>query len=465
LVGDTFQATGFKPQRGNENFIMSKRKKVIVNCSLIFVAITPIVLYAYEYGPDPGYSGAPGDNATACEASGCHVGKLNPTNGSVKIVASGGTTYVPGQMQTIMVTVTDATEKRYGFEFSPRVDSNPKVMGAGTLKSADALTDVIDCKLAGYTPFAGSCPAGNTLQWITHNLTGYTASNSTPGSYTYKFNWTPPATNVGTITLYSAGNAVTGALVTTGANTYTTKLTLSPSTGGSPTPTVTAVVNGASSGSSIATGSWVSIYGSNLATDSRLWNPSTEIINGIFPTSLDGTSVTINNKMATVEYISPGQVNIQPPDDTAVGPVPVVVTTAAGASSTFMATYAQIAPGLFPGAAAPYIVAQHADNSYVTPASPAQPGEVIILWGTGFGPASPAVPAGKVFNGANPLANTATATIGGQSAPIDFAGVVGAGLVQINVHVPNISNGDAPVVVTVGGASTQSTSNMIPVHN
>jgi uncharacterized protein (TIGR03437 family) len=428
------------------------------------MAITPIVLYAYEYGPDPGYSGAPGDNPTACEASGCHVGKLNPTTGNVKIVASGGTTYVPGQMQTIMVTITDATEKRYGFELTPRVDSNPKVMGAGTLKSADALTDVIDCKIAGYNPFAGSCPSGNTLQWITHNQAGYNASNATPGSYTYKVNWTPPATNIGTVTLYVAGNAVTGALVPTGANTYTNKLTLSPSTGGSPTPAVTAVVNGASSGSSIATGSWVSIYGSNLATNSRLWDTSTEIVNGKFPTSLDGTSVTINNKPASVEYISPGQVNIQPPDDTASGPVPVVITTAAGVSSTFMATYAQFAPGLFPGTA-PYVVAQHADNSYVTSASPAKPGEVIILWGTGFGPANPAVLAGQVFNGANPLANTATATIGGQSAPVDFAGVVGAGLVQINVHVPNIGNGDAAVVLTVGGVSTQTTANMIPVHN
>jgi len=58
--------------------------------------------------------------------------------------------------------------------------------------------------------------------------------------------------------------------------------------------------------------------------------------------------------------------------------------------------YATFAPGLFP-AAAPYIVAQHADNSYVTGAAPAKPGEVIILWGTGFGPANPAVPAGQVF--------------------------------------------------------------------
>jgi uncharacterized protein (TIGR03437 family) len=166
-----------------------------------------------------------------------------------------------------------------------------------------------------------------------------------------------------------------------------------------------------------------------------------------------------------VEFISPSQVNIQPPDDSAVGPVQVVVTTAAGASNSFTVNYATFAPGLFP-ATAPYIVAQHADSSYVSAAAPAAPGEVITLWGTGFGPASIPVPAGQVFSGASQLANSVTVTIGGQPAPVDFAGVVGAGLVQINVRLPpSINNGDAGVVATVGGVTTQTSANMISVHN
>jgi uncharacterized protein (TIGR03437 family) len=79
----------------------------------------------------------------------------------------------------------------------------------------------------------------------------------------------------------------------------------------------------------------VSIFGSNLASagDARLWNSSTEIVNGKFPLSLDNTSVTVNGKSAAVEYIQPSQVNIQAPDDTAVGPVQVVVTTPSGSST------------------------------------------------------------------------------------------------------------------------------------
>jgi len=234
-------------------------------------------------------------------------------------------------------------------------------------------------------------------------------------------------------------------------------------------PTITGIVNDASftAGGPISTGSWVAIFGTGLAPagDSRKWNEATEIVNGKLPVNLDGTSVTVNGKPAAVEYIQPSQVNIQPPDDTALGPVQVIVNTAAGATDAFMVNYATFAPGLFP-AAAPYIVAQHADNSYVTTAAPAKPGEVIILWGTGFGPANPAVPAGQVFSGANRLANNVTVMIGGQPAAVDFAGVVGAGLVQINVHVPSsIGNGDAGVVASVGGVSTQTSANMIPIHN
>lgn len=450
--------------------MMSRRKKIIINSSLLILAIAPVVLYAYEYGPDPGYSTAPGDNKNGCidPANGCHTGVLNSGKGSVKIVASGGTTYVPGQTQNISVTIADPTEHAYGFELSARVDSNPTNTEAGLLiPGTDGLTQAI-CADSSLATATGCKVQGITLEWIEHNLAGYTASKKGSGSYTYNFTWTPPATNVGTVTLYAAGNAVTGQLVVTGTETYSTKLQLSPATANPSVPTVTAVSSDASFTSPISTGSWVAIFGSNLAPpgDSRQWNTSTEIVNGKLPANLDGTIVTVNGKPATVEFISPGQVNIQPPDDTAVGPVPVVVsTTAGGASATFMATYAKFAPGLFP-ATAPYVVAQHADNSYVSTASPAKPGEVIILWGTGFGPANPAVPSGQVFTGANPLANTVTATIGGQPASVQFSGVVGAGLVQINVQVPaSINNGDAPLVLSVGGVSTQSTNNMITIHD
>ena len=443
---------------------MPRQKKLFIIFSLALAAIAPIVLYAIV--PGPGYSGAPGDSSTGCTTSGCHTGTPNSGSGSIRIAASGGTTYVPGQTQQISVTITDSTEKKYGFQLSARVDSDPKTTGAGLLIPDSAGYSEVQCKNGSKAPATG-CTASNggTLEWINHTVPGYNASGSTPGSYTYTFTWTAPAAGAGTVTLYAAGEAVTGADVVTGTETYLTSLQLSPGL----TPAVTALASdaGFAAGAPISSGSWVAIFGANLAPagDSRGWNPSTEIVNGQLPASLDGTSVTVAGKPAVVGFISPGQVNIMPPDNIGAGLVPVVVTTTAGGpSSTFMATVDQFSPGLFP-ATAPYVVAQHADNSYVSAASPAQPGEVIVLWGTGFGPADPPVPVGQVFSGANPLAGTVTATIGNQPAAIQFAGIVGAGLVQINVQVPaGIGDGDAPVVLSVGGVSTQVTGNMIAIH-
>lgn len=73
----------------------------------------------------------------------------------------------------------------------------------------------------------------------------------------------------------------------------------------------------------IQPGEWISIYGTNLASVTAMWNND-------FPVSLGGTSVTINNKPAYLLFVSPGQINLQAPDDTARGTVSVVVKTSAG---------------------------------------------------------------------------------------------------------------------------------------
>ncbi len=122
--------------------------------------------------------------------------------------------------------------------------------------------------------------------------------------------------------------------------------------------------------------------------DSRTWTAATEIVNGKLPVSLDGTSVTVNGKPASVEFIQPSQVNIQPPDDTAI-------ETGAGRRNDSGRNRASHSPRITrrllrapSPAASPYVVAQRANNSYVTSAAPARAGEVIILWGTGFSPAA-----------------------------------------------------------------------------
>jgi uncharacterized protein (TIGR03437 family) len=225
-------------------------------------------------------------------------------------------------------------------------------------------------------------------------------------------------------------------------------------------PTITMVENAASYQAGFASGTWVAILGANLSSTTRLWQDS-DFVNGLLPTSLSGVSVTINGRPAYVEYISPTQINVLAPDDATVGAVQVQVTTAGVPSNSYAAQKQQLSPAmfLFPGG---YAAAQHADYSPVakpglfagTATTAAAPGEMVIIWATGFGPSSPPLPAGQTVTAPAVLANSVTFTIGGLAAPVIYAGLAGSGLYQFNVTVPSLPNGDATVLAQVGGVQT-----------
>jgi uncharacterized protein (TIGR03437 family) len=91
-------------------------------------------------------------------------------------------------------------------------------------------------------------------------------------------------------------------------------------------------------------------------------------------------------------------------------------------------------------------------------ATPAVPGEVIVLYGTGFGPTNPAVD-GLVVSSPTNLAANPVITIGSAAAIVKFAGRSAAGLDQINVTVPALPAGstgttDVPIRATAGAATT-----------
>ena len=91
------------------------------------------------------------------------------------------------------------------------------------------------------------------------------------------------------------------------------------------TPTITGVTNSASGAAGIESGSWVSIYGTGLATTTRSWQ-SSDFTGTNLPTTIDNVTVSIDGKNAAIAYVSPGQLNVQAPADSATGSVPVVVT-------------------------------------------------------------------------------------------------------------------------------------------
>jgi len=217
----------------------------------------------------------------------------------------------------------------------------------------------------------------------------------------------------------------------------------------------------------IQPGEWVSIYGTNLAGSTMTWS-------GSFPTSLGGTSVTINGKAAYLSYVSPTQINLQAPIDTAMGPVPVVVTTTGG-SSTSTVTLAQFAPsfllldskhvagiilrsngsGAYGGGT--YDILGPTGNSLGYATVAAKAGDSVELFGVGLGPTNPAVTAGQRFSGAAPTTNPVNLLINNMSVTPLFAGLSGAGLYQINLTVPaGLGTGDVSLQSSVGGVQTRS---------
>jgi uncharacterized protein (TIGR03437 family) len=246
-----------------------------------------------------------------------------------------------------------------------------------------------------------------------------------------------------------------------------------------PGPIVSSVVNGASFLPGIQENCWVTIAGSNLSTTTRTWKAHTEIINGKLPTSLDGVSVKIDGKPASMYFISPGQIDVLAPGDDNLGPVEVKVTTAKGTSNPTFTQLQMYSPAFFKfgeqgGKYITALIALAGGNvDYLGPVGlfgnkrasrPAKPGEVILLYGTGFGPTNPPVPSGMVFTGAAKITDKITVTIGGVTAKVQFAGVTGVGLYQLNVVVPPLSDGDQKVIATIGGLSSQDNS-FIAVKN
>jgi uncharacterized protein (TIGR03437 family) len=183
--------------------------------------------------------------------------------------------------------------------------------------------------------------------------------------------------------------------------------------------------------------------------------------------------VEINGKAAYLEFVSPAQINLQAPDDTASGTVSVVVTTAGG-SATSTVTLNSFSPsfclldavhpagiilrlngsGAYGGGS--YDILGPTGSSLGYPTVAAQAGDIVELFGVGFGPTTPTVPAGRPFVGAAPTKDPVSLYINNVVVQPAFVGLSSAGLYQINLTVPaGLGEGDVPIRLIVGGLQTQ----------
>ncbi|MEZ5402120.1 MAG: hypothetical protein R2729_20775 [Bryobacteraceae bacterium] len=261
-----------------------------------------------------------------------------------------------------------------------------------------------------------------------------------------------------------AWNAIPGSSVGALAVNWDVVMDYTPPETAAPSrPTIVSmagITHGATLHSGVAAGSWVTVFGDALAPVTRTWGDA-DIVNGRLPDSLDGVSVRIDNEPASVYYVSPKQINVLAPAAAADGNVQVTVTTTAGTSDAVTVAMKRIMPGFFQYPSE-YVSAVRADGALIGPANliagvttvPAQPGDSILLFGTGFGPTTPVTVADRVVTEPTPTATAVTVHIHNTDVPVDFAGLTGAGLYQINITVPDLPDGDYPVTAEVGGVRT-----------
>jgi uncharacterized protein (TIGR03437 family) len=221
--------------------------------------------------------------------------------------------------------------------------------------------------------------------------------------------------------------------------------------------------------SAVAPGSWVEIYGANLAADSRPWTGS-DFNGSTAPTSLDGTSVTIGGQKAYVDYISPTQVNVQVPSGVGTGSQQVIVTSAnvQGPAASITVNAAEpglLAPASFKIAGTQYTAALYSDGvTFVlppgaiagVPSRRAQPGDSITLYGVGFGSVTPSIAAGQIVEASNTLAAPFHLFFGQAEASVLYDGLAPneVGLYQFNVTVPAVPSSDfVPLTFTLNGVS------------
>ena len=116
---------------------------------------------------------------------------------------------------------------------------------------------------------------------------------------------------------------------------------------GSAQPSISNAISAGAFGAfkAAAPGSWIEIYGSNLAFTTRVWNAAD--FNGInAPSSLDGVQVTIGGQKGLVEYVSSGQINVQLPSTIVARTQQLTVTNPTGAKASVNLTIGPMQLGL-----------------------------------------------------------------------------------------------------------------------
>jgi uncharacterized protein (TIGR03437 family) len=445
----------------------------------LLCALLPAALLAERVAPSIRFAGAPTDGGQNCST--CHNAKSDGL-GSLSVSVSD---YTPNTQQIIKVVVQHPLAARSGFQITIRQVSD-ETKEAGTFSGADP----VQVRCDDGSQFGSPAPCNGLREFAEH----LNAPLMINGAFEYDVPWMPPGNEVGELHVYVSAVAANGDGTAGGDQVYTTVKTIA-AVGGcalNKKPTLQTALNGASFQAPFSSNAMISIFGLGFEVSGRTRTAGLgDLVNNAFPTTLGCVAVQVSGPgipqpgvLLPIAYVQPDQINAQAPQFTGTGPVMLTVIINPGKPNELRSDVGTLnaqqafAPAFFVFPNSKSIAAQFgnssaivANPSVVAGARPAKPGEIITLYGTGFGDTSPSLGPGQIATVAASLTNSVTVVIGNitlAAQDVLYAGLSPgsiSGLYQFNVRVPAAApDGDNPVTITIGGFQTQAGATIPVLH-
>ena len=369
-----------------------------------------------------------------------YLGGTADDRGTGIVVADDGSTWIVGHTLSSDFAVTeDATQRRYAG------DRQSEFYGSG---------DVFLTHLnpAGQTLLFSTYLGGQGNDWAL----GLAADNRgavyvAGGTSSLDFPTTPG--------VYQRAFGTAQSLFLPLGDVFVAKFGEAPVT--APVVSISGAANAANyESSALSPGEIIAISGTAVGPE-RLVEASASAA-GFFPTTLAETRVIIGGKPAPIIYASARQTSAIVPWDSSGASVEIVVEYQGVRSRTLTLPLVASVPGLFSANASGrgQAAALNQDLSVNSAANPADPGSIVVLYGTGEGRTVPASVDGKLTGAPFPRPELpVNVTIGGQRVEVLYAaaapGLV-SGVIQLNVRVPAaIAQGNQPVMVRIGERDSQ----------
>jgi uncharacterized protein (TIGR03437 family) len=200
----------------------------------------------------------------------------------------------------------------------------------------------------------------------------------------------------------------------------------------------------------VAPGSIVSLFGSKLAERAT-------VAAAPWPKILWGLSVFVNGVPAPLAYVSPTQINLQIPYETAAGPATLNVVAGDRVLRPIELTVQPIAPSLFVDGKN-HVIAQNQDGTPNGADHPAAPGTLLTTYLTGQGALNEQIPDGEAARADPPIMPQApmTAAMGGLNMEVAGARMAAGlvGVLEVTIEIPPLSPGAYLLSVDIGGAAS-----------